>query len=153
MRRLGNYFIAPWHFTEFHSSKGTATHIIRGKRIIVFCKGRMLCISIIDWGIHRFIVWQYSDLIFLEKLGRRFLSLLGTQKRASHRRQSVIYCPFYTMYGALAQLGEHYPCKVGVSGSIPLCSTIWCYSVVVITPACHAGDPSSILGSTAISRV
>ena len=27
-------------------------------------------------------------------------------------------------YGGLAQLGEHLPCKQGVSGSIPLTSTI-----------------------------
>ena len=27
-------------------------------------------------------------------------------------------------YGGIAQLGEHLPCKQGVSGSIPLVSTI-----------------------------
>ena len=30
-----------------------------------------------------------------------------------------------TNYGALAQLGEHLPCTQGVSGSIPLGSTIF----------------------------
>lgn len=150
MRRLGNYFIALWHFTEFHSSKGTATHIIRGKRIIVFCKGRMLFISIIDWGIHWFIVLQYSDLIFLEKLGRRLLSLLGTHNRTSHRRQSVIHCPFYIIFGVVAQLIEHLPCTQDVAGLSPVGSTIWCHSVVVITPVCLTGDGSSILPGTAM---
>ena len=29
------------------------------------------------------------------------------------------------LYGGVAQLGEHLPCKQGVSGSIPLVSTIY----------------------------
>ena len=29
----------------------------------------------------------------------------------------------YSSYGGVAQLGEHLPCKQGVSGSIPLIST------------------------------
>ena len=30
---------------------------------------------------------------------------------------------FVSLYGGVAQLGEHLPCKQGVSGSIPLIST------------------------------
>ena len=33
-----------------------------------------------------------------------------------------------TLYGGVAQLGEHLPCKQGVRGSNPLISTIWAYS-------------------------
>ncbi len=35
------------------------------------------------------------------------------------------------LYGDIAQLGEHLLCKQGVSGSIPLISTIWFGSCVV----------------------
>ena len=31
--------------------------------------------------------------------------------------------PQYTLYGGVAQLGEHLPCKQGVMGSIPIIST------------------------------
>ncbi len=45
------------------------------------------------------------------------------------------------IFGGLAQLGEHLPYKQRVSGSIPLTPIkCWSRSVVVITPACHAGD-------------
>ena len=45
------------------------------------------------------------------------------------------------IFGGLAQLGEHLPYKQRVSGSNPLTPIeCWSRSVVVITPACHAGD-------------
>ena len=43
-------------------------------------------------------------------------------------------------YGGLAQLGEHLPCKQGVSGSIPLTSTIYLSHVL--------WSPPAILGSS-----
>ena len=34
-----------------------------------------------------------------------------------------VACKLHTAHGGVAQLGEHLPCKQGVSGSIPLVST------------------------------
>ena len=51
---------------------------------------------------------------------------------------------FSNLYGGIAQLGEHLLCKQGVSGSIPLTSTIFFqfirgYSSVGRAPALQAG--------------
>ena len=35
-----------------------------------------------------------------------------------------------TLYGGVAQLGEHLPCKQGVMGSIPIISTTGCAGAV-----------------------
>ena len=42
-------------------------------------------------------------------------------------------------HGGVAQLGEHLPCKQGVSGSIPLISTIFCKLLKQFPK--NAGDP------------
>ena len=46
-----------------------------------------------------------------------------------------------TMYGRIAQLGEHLPYKQGVIGSSPIVTTIGNGGVaqLVRAPACHAG--------------
>jgi hypothetical protein len=50
--------------------------------------------------------------------------------------------------GAVAQLGEHLLCKQGVSGSIPLSSTMFCPDAVAIFDRCAAdGPPNDRRGS------
>ena len=48
-----------------------------------------------------------------------------------------------TIYGRIAQLGEHLPYKQGVTGSIPVATTIKVFNgsvaQLVRVPACHAG--------------
>ena len=44
-------------------------------------------------------------------------------KRASFRESGNEGCGICDDDGGIAQLGEHLPCKQGVSGSIPLIST------------------------------
>ena len=45
-----------------------------------------------------------------------------------------------TIYGSIAQLGEHLPYKQRVTGSIPVVSTInGSVAQLVRVPACHAG--------------
>ena len=47
------------------------------------------------------------------------------------------------LYGSIAQLGEHLPYKQGVTGSIPVATTIKVFygsvAQLVRVPACHAG--------------
>lgn len=45
------------------------------------------------------------------------------------------------MIGAVAQLGEHLLCKQGVSGSIPLSSTIYCPDAVAAFGRCAPDGP------------
>ena len=46
------------------------------------------------------------------------------------------------MYGAVAQLGEHHTCTVGVAGSIPLSST-WRYNMSFIAQMLSDNDKIS----------
>ena len=50
---------------------------------------------------------------------------------------------FAFLFGGLAQLGEHLPYKQGVTGSIPVATTIKVFNgsvaQLVRVPACHAG--------------
>ena len=57
---------------------------------------------------------------------------LGVLRLASGARNGTLFNlegtlskreAFVSLYGGVAQLGEHLPCKQGVSGSIPLIST------------------------------
>ena len=47
------------------------------------------------------------------------------KKRSFFNRNSSLFTLHFslTLYGGVAQLGEHLPCKQGVMGSIPIIST------------------------------
>jgi hypothetical protein len=51
------------------------------------------------------------------------------------------YCLFPDEIGAVAQRGEHLLCKQGVSGSIPLSSTILCPDAVAAFGCCAPDGP------------
>ena len=58
------------------------------------------------------VLWSEQDA-----KGFRKVSLFNLEGTLSKREA------FVSLYGGVAQLGEHLPCKQGVSGSIPLIST------------------------------
>ena len=58
------------------------------------------------------VLWSEQDA-----KGFRKVSLFNLEGTLSKREA------FVSLYGGVAQLGEHLPCKQGVSGSIPLVST------------------------------
>ncbi len=54
-----------------------------------------------------------------------------------------VQIPYGSLFGGLAQLGEHLPYKQGVTGSNPVSSISFQlvrWSSWFRTPACHAGD-------------
>ena len=59
------------------------------------------------------------NVLWSEQSAREFckVSLFNLEGTLSEREA------FVSLYGGVAQLGEHLPCKQGVSGSIPLIST------------------------------
>ena len=65
-------------------------------------------------GVNNFckVLWSEQDA-----KGFRKVSLFNLEGTLSKREA------FVSLYGGVAQLGEHLPCKQGVSGSIPLIST------------------------------
>ena len=64
-------------------------------------------------GVNNFcnVLWSEQDAKGFRKVS--LFNLEGTLSGGNHNRT----------YGGVAQLGEHLPCKQGVSGSIPLIST------------------------------
>ena len=50
-------------------------------------------------------------------------SPLGPTSTRSVQKQEI----YYNLYGGVAQLGEHLPCKQGVMGSNPIISTMESY--------------------------
>ena len=62
---------------------------------------------------------NFCNVLWSEQSAREFrkVSLFNLEGTLSKREA------FVSLYGGVAQLGEHLPCKQGVSGSIPLIST------------------------------
>ena len=67
----------------------------------------------------------------------------GSTKSFDHRDPGSFVCQVLEMVGAVAQLGEHLLCKQGVSGSIPLSSTIFCPDARTELGSCDRDGPAS----------
>ena len=83
---------------------------------------------------------SYSDIVPAERAGRWIKGQRGNYERhyelvsairsccsivsdRPQRNLQIIETVKQTLYGGVAQLGEHLPCKQGVKGSIPFIST------------------------------